>query len=94
MVGAHIFDFAEPDVSAILWHIPSFLEPTVPIILFMSPAPLTPEKECYSVLNLHFFQNLVIHFCAKCLTPLSLSLSQPTRLPWKKLLGLKHLAWI
>jgi len=25
MVGAHIFDFAEPDVSAILWHVPSFL---------------------------------------------------------------------
>jgi hypothetical protein len=22
----------------------------------MSPAPLTPEKECYSVLFLHFFQ--------------------------------------
>jgi hypothetical protein len=56
MVGAHIFDFAEPDVSAILWHIPSFLEPTVPIIEFMGPAPFTPEKECYTVLFLQIFR--------------------------------------
>ena len=31
-------------------------EETVPIIGFMSPPPFTPEKECYSVLFLHFFE--------------------------------------
>jgi hypothetical protein len=57
MVGAHIFDFAEPDVSAILWHVPSFLRAhTGRIIAFMSPAPFTPEKECYTVLFLQIFR--------------------------------------
>jgi hypothetical protein len=57
MVGAPIFDFAEPDLSAILWHVPSFLRAhTGPIIPIMSPALLTPEKECYTVLILQIFR--------------------------------------
>ena len=31
------------------------------IIEFMSPACFTPEKQCYSVLSLHFFRKVVIH---------------------------------
>ena len=32
-----------------------------PIMGIMSPAHFTPEKECYTVLFLHFFREVVIH---------------------------------
>jgi len=36
----------------------------------MRPVQITPEKECYSVLFLLFFQNLVIHFLRKVSDPI------------------------